>query len=352
MYFNWIDHDTVDVAHYDTHLHWRRLPIKEHLLTTTALRVSGASEEPNTKPHLQTYDDVARSVEECYSVAPGRVWKSSIYLTPDTKSSDVIRAWEAGLITHVKRYPPHGSTHSDESVSDHVLLDQESPTGRLLRDMSERRIPYKSHGEVVEWNGEELDPFDREEVYFREVQPRIDETYPDLRQIHAHISTAQAADYMRQHGDPTKKIAEITGHHGMKDRRITFDGGAYIVDHHCLPPVKRLQHRDALRDLLAEKPAYLVAGSDAAAHTVESKYQCCAFGGFYTYHCSLELYLQLLAQRFFGSLLPKNPHRIRVQRKMWQVTDRIKSADGAHVFTPFGFHPNKERRHQFTWPTV
>lgn len=356
------------VAHYDTHVHWRRLPNKEHLLRTAMVRMSGASEEPNTSPHLQTYDDVARSLEECQRIAPGRTWKSSIYLTPETKWEEVKRAWRASLITHVKRYPEGGSTHSAESVPIGFVLNRESPTGHLLRNMAEEGIPYKSHGEVVEWKGVELDPYDREAVYFREVAPRVDELYPNLRQIHAHISTVEAAEYMHERGHPHSKVAEITGHHALFDRRICFDGGAYLVDHHCLPPVKRWRHMRGLQGLIEARPTYLMAGSDAAAHTTDSKYQCCAYGGFYTYHCSLELYLQVLeklgvldnyageflygnAKRFFGDLLPNDPHFITVKRNKWQVLERERGQDGVE-FTPFGFHPNEKRRHTFTWQVV
>lgn len=356
------------VAHYDTHVHWRRLPNKKHLLQTAAVRMSGASEEPNTHPHLQTYDDVARSLEECHRIAPSRAWKSSIYLTPETKWEEVHRAWLAGLITHVKRYPDGGSTHSNESVPIELVLDRESPTGHLLRNMADARIPLKSHGEVVIWKGEELDPYDREEVYFREIAPRVDDLYPNLRQIHAHISTREAVKYMIARGNARRKVAEITGHHAMFDRRICFDGGSFLVDHHCLPPVKRAEHTLALQTLIREQPSFLMAGSDAAAHTTDAKYQCCAYGGFYTYHCSLELYLQVLeelgvletyagaflygnAKTFFGDLLPNDPHLIEVKREKWQVLEREHGAHGVE-FTPFGFHPNAQRRHTFTWNVV
>jgi dihydroorotase len=367
VYFSKNADGTYSIAHYDTHVHWRRLPTKKHLMETTAVRVSGASEEPNTKPHLISYEDVHRSVNESRELHPDRVWYSSFYLTSETKAADVLRAWNAQEITHVKNYPAHGSTHSGESIPHEQLLDKNSPGGKLLCFLEDHGIPYKSHGEVVEWHEKELDPYDREATYFREIQPRLDDLYPRLRQIHAHISTAEAAAYMSTYGDPQRKIAEITGHHAMFDRRITFDGGAYLVDHHCLPPVKRERHKQALQALIRECPSYLVAGSDMAAHTVANKYQCCAFGGYYTYHCSLELYLQVLeelgvlayagnflygnAKRYFGTLLPTNPHLVRVEKSGWYVTERVTSSDG-ETFTPFGFHPNPKRRHTFTWQVV
>ncbi|HYF13291.1 MAG TPA: hypothetical protein VD928_03275 [Candidatus Paceibacterota bacterium] len=357
----------IAVPHFDSHVHGRRIPVMNHVLPLAAQRMCGGILEPNTNPHLQTYDDVAVYLEQAHTIAPNRTWLGSLYLTPHTNEKEVLRCWEEGLISHVKWYPPHGSTHSGESVAPEILLEKDSPTGKLFSMMAESGIPLKNHGEVVSWQGKEIHPERREGVYFREIQPRIQDTYPGLRQILAHISTRDAVYYMDKHGDPYNRICEITPHHLAFDGRILYDGGFILPDHHCLPVVKTMtRHNHALQALIKSRPQYVVAGSDMAAHPTENKYAFRAFGGFFTYHCSLELYVQLLGElgvlnyandflfgnleRFHHGRVPDNPKKIRLTNESWTVDTRIGSP--SLTFTPFGYHDEPSKRFQFRWRIV
>ena len=53
-------HD-LEAIYFDTHFHGRRRPLLDHVMPLKAERACGAFLEPNTKPHLTTYDAVQRS---------------------------------------------------------------------------------------------------------------------------------------------------------------------------------------------------------------------------------------------------------------------------------------------------
>jgi dihydroorotase len=361
----------VFTPHFDTHVHGRRRPMMDTILPIAAQRMCGGMFEPNTAPHIENYGQVLAYLSWADAAAPKCKWVGSIYHTPHTSPSDVILAWEQGLISHVKRYPVHGTTNSDEAVTLEMILDKNSKTAKLLDAMSEAGVPLKNHGEVVEWQGKKIPPDKRESIYYNEVQPRICDLYPNLRQIGAHISSMAAVEHYREFGDPDDYIAEVTPHHPMFDDNIRFDGGALLPNHHCLPVIKNEEHREALRELIAEKPAYLVAGSDMAAHDSRKKYAEKVAGGIWSYHCSIELYIQLLdeigaldyaedflygnAKRFHKKLVPDNPQEIELVRLPWKAEDLVsyyENEDTLVTMTPFGYDSDPAKRFEFQWQIV
>jgi len=364
----------IEVCHFDPHVHGRRGPMQRMLLTQAAKRMCGGILEPNTyTPHLYTYDDITAYSEESNALTPDCWWTASCYLTPHTSITDVVRAWEAGVLGHVKGYPPHGTTHSNESVPPEMLLDINSGPGKVLCAMAEAGIPFKTHGEVVEKDGKQVHPLLREGLWYREVQPRFDDLYRErgLRQIHAHITTADAAIYMLSNGDPDARVCEVTGHHLIQDWNILYDGGALRPDYHWLPVSKNARHTDRLRQLVVMRKPYVIGASDMAGHDTKGKYGPRAFGGGYTYHCSLELYIQALemmgaldfadaflygnAKRFHGRLVPHQPTPFRLVREDWTVGERVQYEGGGDEdgkMTPFGFDENPERRFVFRWKLV
>ncbi len=72
-----------------------------------ARRSCGGSLEPNTNPHLTSYDGVMRYLEEVNKAADYTgTWYGSIYITDEPNLKDVARLWEEDSITHLKQYPP------------------------------------------------------------------------------------------------------------------------------------------------------------------------------------------------------------------------------------------------------
>lgn len=358
----------VSVAFWDPHFHGRRNQLMELVLPQKAQRVCGGSLEPNTSPHLLTYDDVRRYLDKARDIAPGRSWTASVYLTSEPNMKDIQSLWEDGHITHVKQYPPHGSTNTAESVPPEMLLDENSGPGRLMRMAEECGLPLKRHAEVAHQHGEAVDPYKRERLDLREVEPRIMEMYPKLRRILAHLSTKEGVEHMEQYGNPDSYICEMTAHHAAKHRGILYDGGSILTDHHCLPVIKKKKHWRALRRFIQKRPAYLVAASDAAAHTTRVKHgEFAAFGGLYTYLCDLELYVQVLVElnvldyaedflignirRFFPHIVPKNPPRVSLTSETWTQDTQlhVPGLPESEKVTPFGYHPDPAKRFRFQY---
>lgn len=358
----------VFTPHFDPHIHGRRDKVKAKLLTEASKRMCGGCFEPNTAPHILTCEDLATYLEEASEMAPHRRWSGSIYLTPETRLSEVVQAWEWNILSHVKSYPPHGTTHSDESVPPEMLLDINSSVGKLLCGMADNGIPFKTHGEVVALNGKDVHPQHREGLWYREVQPRFDELYKarGLRQIHAHITTSEAAQYALAHGDPEDCVFELTCHHLIESWLLQYDGGHLMPDHHWLPVSKDEQNTEDLRDLVRKQLPYIHAASDMAGHDTRRKYAAKAFGGGYTYHCSLELYVEVLvmlgvigfagdflygnAKQFHGSLVPNNPQIFHLVADEWSVDERTKY-DGGEM-TPFGYDDDETKRRKFKFKLV
>jgi len=246
-------------------------------------------------------------------------------------------------------------------VAPEIVLDKNSPSGRLMCMAQECGLPLKRHAEISD---NITDPYYLEGADLREIEPRFMDTYPNLRRILAHISTEEAVKHMIEYGDPDTYICEITAHHLLADRRILYDGGALLPDHHCLPRINEKRHRDALRRLVGMCPPYVVAGSDGAIHLTKNKYRFDAFGGLNTTACDLELYIQLLAEmgvlhyaddflyknarRFFGDLIPP-PKHVRLVRQEWTANARIPIPGTDDEATPFGFHPDPKKRFRFKW---
>src|SRR4029077_3765327 len=86
--------------------------------------------------------------------------------------------------------------------------------------------------------------FDREAVFIdRVLEPLVDD-FPDLKIVFEHITTVEAADFVRD--APATVAATITPQHLHINRNALFAGG--LRPHaYCLPVAKREQHRLAGR---------------------------------------------------------------------------------------------------------
>ena len=336
------------------------------VLPKKAERVCGGIAEPNTFPELlTTYDGVMRYLEDLHTVAPGRAWSASIYVTPEPNIPDIQRLHRAGVIGHLKDYPPGGSTHTQHSASFEALINKNSLAGRLMCVAEDERIPVKRHPEIVTHNGQIVDQYAREPTYLREYEPRFMDTYPQMRRILAHISTREAAHHMKQYGNPYRYVAELPPVHGCCDRRILADGGSIITYHHCLPPVQDVYNMAALQNMQRQKPTWLMAASDAAGHGASGKFAFLAGGGLYTYHCDLEMYIETLAglgildyaydflygnaKRFFGDLVPDNPTPVKLVRQEWSVNETVPIPGTDDYMIPFGYHPDEAKRYRYMY---
>ena len=96
-------------------------------------------------------------------------------------------------------------------------------------------MPLLVHGEVTH---ADIDIFDREVVFIDTVLEPLRKDFPQLKIVFEHITTKQAAHYVRDAATPSNTLAAtITPQHLLMNRNAIFSGG--IRPHnYCFPVPK------------------------------------------------------------------------------------------------------------------
>jgi dihydroorotase len=265
----------------DWHLHLRDGAALAAVLPDTARQFARAIVMPNLKPPVTTTSLASAYRQRILDALPqGMSFEPlmTLYLTDNTPAEEIRRARASGFVHAVKLYPAGATTNSDSGVTSLAKCRA------ALAAMEECGMVLAIHGEVVD---HEVDVFDRERVFIeRELIP-LRRDFPGLRVVFEHITTRDAADYVRQaDGDIA---ATITAHHLLYNRNAIFQGG--VRPHwYCLPVLKRETHREALvAAATSGNPRYFL-GTDSAPHARHTKEASCGCAGCYTARTALELY--------------------------------------------------------------
>jgi len=257
----------------DWHLHLRDGAMLRAVLPETARHFGRAIIMPNLVPPVVTGAQAAAYRARILAALPaGSAFQPlmTLYLTEDTDPDDVATAHASGLISAVKLYPAGATTNSASGVAD---FDKVRP---VLERMAEIGLPLCVHGEVT---APEIDIFDRESVFIDWVLDPIRRATPGLRVVMEHITTSQAADYVRS--SDSDLAATITTHHLVINRNHILVGG--IKPHYyCLPVAKRETHRLALVAAATSGDARFFLGTDSAPHTDANKETACGCAGCFT----------------------------------------------------------------------
>jgi len=308
----------------DWHLHLRDGAALAAVLPDTARQFARAIVMPNLKPPVTTTALAAAYRERILAARPaGSDFEPlmTLYLTDNTAAAEIERAVDSGFVKAVKLYPAGATTNSDAGVTD---LTRCYPA---LEAMQRLGLPLLIHGEVTD---REIDVFDRERVFIDTKLIPLRRDFPGLRVVFEHITTQDAADYVREaEGDIA---ATITAHHLLYNRNAIFQGG--IRPHYyCLPVLKRERHREALvAAATSGNPRYFL-GTDSAPHAKHDKESDCGCAGCYTALHALELYATAFEQagaldrlEGFASLhgpdfyrLPRNTGTVTLERSPWQI---------------------------------
>jgi dihydroorotase len=200
-----------------------------------------------------------------------------------------------------------------------------------LEAMQKLGLPLQIHGEVTDGD---IDVFDREAVFIDRILQPLRRDLPGLRVIFEHITTREAAHYVRDaEGDIA---ATITAHHLLYNRNAIFKGG--IRPHYyCLPILKRETHRLALIEAATSGNPKFFLGTDSAPHPKGLKENACGCAGCYTALHAMELYAQSFEDAgaldklegfasFYGSdfyRLPRNTGTITLRRQPWTIPDEL-----------------------------
>lgn len=303
----------------DWHLHVRDDTIMRQVVPASAERFGRAIIMPNLTPPVTTADQALAYRERIRAAVPeGRDFEPlmTLYLTDNTTPAMIREAARAGVVA-CKLYPAGATTNSDSGVTDIRHIDA------ALETMADEGLLLLTHGEVTR---PEVDIFDREKVFIDEVLAPLTERLPQLRVVMEHITTADAAQFVRSREQNLG--ATITPQHLLFNRNHLLGGG--IRPHfYCLPILKRQRHQQALRDAATSGDPRFFLGTDSAPHNRERKETGCGCAGCYSAFAAIELYAQFFEEAgaldrlegfashhgpdFYG--LPRNSRRLTLRRE-------------------------------------
>jgi dihydroorotase len=171
--------------------------------------------------------------------------------------------------------------------------------------------------------------------------------FPGLRVVFEHITTREAADYVREAAG--RIGATITAHHLLYNRNslfVTTEGRTGARPHYyCLPILKRETHRRALIAAATSGNPRFFLGTDSAPHPRGEKENACGCAGCFTAANALELYAQAFEDAgaldelegfasFYGADfygLPRNAQQVTLERRAWRVPEQFKFGEASVV---------------------
>jgi dihydroorotase len=310
----------------DWHLHVRDGAALKSVIGFTAAQFARAIIMPNLKPPVTTTALAAAYRQRILGALPaGSSFQPlmTLYLTDQTERDEVDRARASGFVQGFKLYPAGATTNSDSGVTDISRIYG------VLERMSELGIVLQVHGEVTHGD---VDVFDREARFIDTVLAPLVERFPQLRIVFEHITTKQAANFVR--GARKGVGATITPQHLLLNRTAIFTGG--IRPHYyCLPVLKTEPDRVALVEAAISGDSRFFLGTDSAPHARHTKENACGCAGMFSAHAAIELYAEVFdaanvlprlegfaaefGADFYG--LPRNEGRITLSRKPWTVPE-------------------------------
>ncbi len=314
----------------DWHVHLRDGELMASVVGATARQFARAIVMPNLKPPVLAVDEAVAYRERILAALPPLGLPKSaakfdplmtLYLTDNTRASEIAKAKASGVVKAVKYYPAGATTNSDSGVSDIRKCDA------VFEAMAAEGLPLLIHGEVTD---PEIDVFDREMVFLDRTLSPLVKRFPKLKIVLEHITTHEAAHFVERSGPNV--AATITAHHLLLNRNALFAGG--IRSHHyCLPVLKREPHRRALVKAATSGSPKFFLGTDTAPHGKGAKEGCCGAAGIYTAHAALELYAEVFEAAdaldmfeafashfgpdFYG--LPRNRAKVKLEKEEWEV---------------------------------
>ena len=325
----------------DWHLHIRDGEVMKDVLADTARQFARAIIMPNLKPPVTTVD-LAKAyqsrIESNLKLLGVTEFMPlmTLYLTDNTSADEVRKAKDAGIAAF-KLYPAGATTNSDAGVSDlkhcHAALEAMQAVG----------MPLLVHGEVTH---ADIDIFDREAVFIDTVLEPLRKKLPELKIVFEHITTKQAAHYVRDAvtGGKNMIAATITPQHLLMNRNAIFAGG--IRPHnYCLPVLKREEHRVALLEAATSGNSRFFLGTDSAPHAKGAKEAACGCAGCYSAFNALGLYAEAFESvgkldklegfaSFFGPdfySLPRNSKKITLEKQAQNIPMELPLGDATIV---------------------
>ena len=321
----------------DWHLHLRDGEILNSVAPFTAKQFARAIVMPNLNPPVTTVVMAVEYLDRVLAAVAGTDFEPlmTLYLTDNTSPEEIIAARKSCFIKALKLYPAGATTNSDAGVTDIRKCDA------TLEQMQKSGLPLLVHGEDTD---PAVDVFDREKVFIERTLEPLMKRFPELKVVFEHITTKDAADFVRQGGDHI--AATITPQHLLFNRNALFQGGLQ-PHHYCLPVLKRDTHQKALLEVIRSGSTKFFLGTDSAPHAKHLKESACGCAGIFSAHAAIEIYATIFEQQgvldkleafasfngpdYYG--LPRNSKTITLKKQDWQVPDEYPM--GSETLVPF-----------------
>jgi len=310
----------------DWHVHLRDGVMLERVGPWTARQFARAIIMPNLDPPV-TSVEAATAYRDRIRAATGGTFEPlmTAYLTDKADAAELARGFEENIWIAAKLYPAGATTNSASGVTDirniYPALERMQAIGMVLC----------VHGEVTD---PDVDIFDREAVFIDRILAPLVDDFPDLKIVFEHITTAEAADFVRD--GPRTIAATVTPQHLHINRNALFAGG--LRPHaYCLPVAKREGHRLAVRQAATSGSPKFFLGTDSAPHVRSAKESACGCAGIFNAPYALESYAAVFGEEgaldhfegfasehganFYG--LPLNQGTVTLERVSQIVPDDV-----------------------------
>ncbi len=251
----------------DMHLHLRDDDMLKLVAPLSARHFSGAVVMPNLVPPVTDAEMLAGYRERIKNATGNEIFEAymTLFFKPEYDYEFLSSIRES--LTAVKLYPAGATTNSEGGVEG-FDIEVLRPT---LEAMARLGIVLCVHGET---DGFVMD----RESEFLPIYEKLAETFPNLKIVMEHITTADAVKVLMRYPN---LYATITLHHLL----ITLDdvAGAMLNPHlFCKPIAKRPEDRMALLELALEAHPKVMFGSDSAPHPGEAKESSACAAGIFT----------------------------------------------------------------------
>ena len=314
----------------DWHVHLRDGDMLRFVAPYTARQFARAIVMPNLVPPITSVVAARAYCDRIREAAgPGFEPLMTCYLTDEAEADEIARGYEQGVWTACKLYPANATTNSAHGVTD---IRNIYPA---LERMQEIGMVFCVHGEVTD---PDVDVFDREAVFIERILTGLIRDFPALKIVLEHITTAEAAEFVRDAGPNI--AATITPQHLHLNRNALFAGGLR-AHAYCLPVVKREKHRLAVRAAAVSGSPKFFLGTDSAPHPRDAKESGCGCAGIFNAPYALESYATVFEEegaldklegfasehgaRFYG--LPLNEGTVTLERRSVDVPQRMPDGD-------------------------
>ncbi len=341
----------------DWHVHLRDGAMLRAVLPFTAKHFGRAIVMPNLSPNPILTTDELRAYRGRILEAIGDFPFTPLmtyYLTDNSSAEDIAQGFKEGLATAVKLYPAGATTNSTQGVTDI------SKVRAVLETMQKIGMPILIHGETLRYQGNDVDPYDREKVFLDTILPQLLKDFPELKIVLEHATTKDAVAFIRN--EKSNRLAStITVHHLMENHEdvLQSEKPAYL---HCMPVIKDEANQKAIREAATSGEPYFFLGTDSAPHPVSAKEREAPAAGIFSAPAAIELYTGVFEDmgklenlEAFASLngpkfynVQPNEEKITLVKEPWLIDELVDVEDGEKIH-PLGYDENPTKRTPIQW---